>query len=306
MLKIRHVFIAFCLPLMLLAGSSSLLAAQWHSSNQVTWTVAKACRDGALIKARYVEPPITIMSEEFDAHRYLEEFAEYPVLIDAPTYDATKIGDLIGTAHVPRLPAHDVPLIVNWDEVIGVHWNYTLANLYWSEELPVGEVVALQWRAIDFRHFVLAVEDCYIAPDALVKSPALTVKATVGLDPDTCATSPSIVTAPSTPIYACLVIANPGDVTFDNIHFRDELAGIDTSFALTITPGTSISITHAIAQAAGLPFDLGPYDDEYDAENILTWDAADDSHNIIRKARVAINRNNPAPRLYFMPIVKKE
>lgn len=305
MLKLRQIVFALALFMMLLlTGYRALWAAQWHSSNQVTWTVGKACRDGAVITALYALPPVAILDEHFDAYRYLEEFDQYPVLIDFISYDPTKVGDLVGAVEVPREPTKEVPLIVDFGTE-HVRWDYTITNLYWDEELSVGEIVALNWRAVEGKQFILAVEDCFIAPDATVKLPELTVKATVGLESDTCARQSTIITTPLTPVYGCLYIENRGDLTFHVNHLTDQLGEIDKSFALTITPGTTISITHAIAQEAELPFSLGPYSGEYDATNLFTWQASGGGAEVAREAGIVINRNNPEAVFQYLPIVRR-
>ncbi|MEZ4713530.1 MAG: hypothetical protein R3A44_40460 [Caldilineaceae bacterium] len=305
MFKVRQIFMALCLPIVLLAaGHSALFAAQWHASVGADWwTVGRACRDGVMLQAANSDAAQwNIESFATEVFEFNGEVAEYPAF--HYTVTSEMLGAKLAAGSV-ELTQHEDAFLFNLFDTIYHTKIYGTSIVLWDTEAAVGQAIALPTYA-GTKYFVTVVEDCYIAPDAPTKTPVLAVKAMVVADPNACGSAPSIVTTPAAPVYACLVLTNQGDVTFGQSHFSDELAQIDTKFAFTITPGSSISITHATAQAAELPFALGPYDGEYDAENTFTWEASADPHRVVNKARITINRNNPAPQNYFMPIVKKE
>lgn len=79
---------------------------------------------------------------------------------------------------------------------------------------------------------------------------AVGISATVGVDPDTCATTKGVtVTAGITVVY-CLMVENRGDVTWTNYLVRDENSNLSFTVAYTLTPPQGLSPTFYITVAA--------------------------------------------------------
>ncbi|MCB9141397.1 MAG: proprotein convertase P-domain-containing protein [Anaerolineales bacterium] len=74
--------------------------------------------------------------------------------------------------------------------------------------------------------------------------PALVLTKTVGLDPNTCATTDEITVAPNTDVTYCYEVENTGNVPFNLHNLNDsELGALLTNFFYQLDPGASVFVT---------------------------------------------------------------
>ncbi|MBV7333219.1 hypothetical protein KFU94_34300 [Chloroflexi bacterium TSY] len=298
---LRVVSVLVISTIVLYSQSNVTQAAEWHHPNGIAWTVGKVCRDGALLMQTHQfaldnpawNPPISF-EIELQANLYLgPDVTGIVSQLELP--DEGLFGDVLGDATM-SLTTKTTPLLVTGAGEAGtqVTFVYDVQILEWNL-LEVDETVLIAYYHANgsinnHGYFLAAVEDCYILPDAMTKSPSLGFSASVSHSQSACGTESSITTSPGHAIYACLILENTGDVTFTSHKVQNSEQLLGASFPLTITPGTRISITQEIATAAGLAIDLGPFTDGNDQEITFTWQAVGVQKPDVEVAIVNIDR----------------
>ncbi|MBV7333220.1 hypothetical protein KFU94_34305 [Chloroflexi bacterium TSY] len=291
-------------------------AAEWHHPANTGWSIGKVCHDGVLLKATdqfaIDNPDHAASAEIFDirVHHYQgEDVNEIVSIIAMP--NETDLGAPVGSTTL-GLTKNSYPTLVT--DVLanpGTHVTYvfTTKNLYWPQ-IERGETLIITLHNLDgsFRnggYFLAPVEDCSLAPDAPTKSPDLAFTASVGRLPGNCTGRSSLTAFPSLPAYACLIVENRGDDTFTGHMVPNTIEPIAPSFALTITPGAKISITHEIAKQAGLDINLGPFRDKNNIQITFTWYAEGAGQPISRIATININRFGSASSIdsIYLPVM---
>lgn len=270
--------------------------ARWWASNQLWWSVGPACRDGALVHGRFVGDQAQIGEEyPFAARLYDGGFPSYPVIAtedvgsSLPVIDVTKLGDQIGAVTLVKQPVQEAPLVYDHDGETGFTHDYTVDFLSWRQQQRLGKIVSV--KKTGTIHFVLEIEDCYLASDAEERRVSLALRATVGNDPDTCTDATSLAADPGEEVYLCLIMENSGDVTYASHEVTGNNYAIDDLVDFTLTPGTEISITHGLAVDAGLDLNLGPFVDSVDVTNEVIWVASGENLTASDTAQVTVLRN---------------
>ncbi len=85
-----------------------------------------------------------------------------------------------------------------------------------------------------------------------VVNPAIILTATVGLDPDLCATGGAITVTVGTTVAYCYTVTNSGDITLDQHTITDNNFGLIDSFPLPLAPGASVSVIYTRTAVSSL------------------------------------------------------
>ncbi len=305
----RVVAGGFLALLLLMLTAMPAEAAKWWVPNQLTWTADHACRDGVVLQARDFFPGNENGHEyPFEAWFYEGSFEEYPTLaveyesVLYPTIDMGKLTEKVGAYTIIKQPLHSAPLIYDDDGKAKFGFSYDVANLMWDAEQPVGTIVSVAWT-LGGEHIVLQVEDCFLSADADGHTTVLTLAATVGTVSDACADRSVLTVDPGDEVFACLLLENGGDAVFTGHELTADSYAMDTSVDFLLTPGTRISVTHDLADAAGLNLNLGPFTDRLDVANTLTWTASGESGSDTERAQTVVIRDSVG-RL-FLPAISK-
>ena len=284
----------------------SVFSGRWHASNQLYWSAGPACRDGVLVSGRALAF-VAGHTFPYQLLAYDDTFAEYPVFldeIDGSEYgpiDPAKVGAQLGSGLLTKRGSPQAPWFFDDNGVTKVSLeqlvpNYALEIIDFDVEHSPGEVIAV-YRQPGIRYVILEVEDCLIATDAAEKDAAVDFKVTVGSEPDVCSSATTISRAPGAPVYTCLVLENQGDVLFTRHDFGSKFntapLGIQFTEHFTLTPGSRISITHALAQSAGLTMAFGPFTGDDSDRLTYSWLPSRDGTGERTTAGIQIIRQNP-------------
>jgi hypothetical protein len=92
---------------------------------------------------------------------------------------------------------------------------------------------------------------------------------TVGTDPNTCATTTTLVAQPGSQLYYCLSVVNTGVVTLTHHSFVEPPLSIDLRFPYSLTPRSLLTVTTSFLDRFGLPDVLGPFEISSQFPNVV-------------------------------------
>jgi hypothetical protein len=130
-----------------------------------------------------------------------------------------------------------------------------------------------------------------------VLEPEITIAKTVGVDPDTCASTSDLAVFSGTEVYYCLTVENTGDFTFTYHYPSDPALGVEAEFAFSLAPGAVVPVTNEVLTSVlGLPPVLGPVVITEDLMNTIVftaestdWTASDSSTASVIVVNPSIN-----------------
>ena len=126
------------------------------------------------------------------------------------------------------------------------------------------------------------------------QSPGITSEKTVGLDPQICATTPSLTLPPGGGyVVYCYEVTNTGDISFTTLDLVDsELGVLLSSFSFTLIPGSSVFVTQSAVITST-------------TTNIATWNASSITPTSVVTATdsALVTVEQPAPAIVLVKTV---